>query len=167
MSDPLPGAARRQLGAGDSDDLVREEPLTIRIGAQQVLTMRTPGDDLHLAMGFLLSEGVIHAPDEIVRHEFRAGDPGELRADTIELFPRDTNTATVQGRLTRTHEIRSSCGICGLTDADELLETTAPLHPGAARYYREVGLLQGGQPSSAEAPSSGAEGTNGQATESE
>jgi TRAP-type uncharacterized transport system substrate-binding protein len=42
-----------------------------------------------------------------------------------------------------------------------------PLHPGAARYYREVGLLQGGQPSSAEAPSSGAEGTNGQATESE
>ena len=127
MTDAHPGSTRRELTAGDSDALVREEPLVIKIGEQQVLTMRTPGDDLHLAIGFLLSEGAIASVDDIERHEITAGDPTELRADTIELFARKSATASLQGRLTRTHEIRTSCGICGLTDPDELLETTPPL----------------------------------------
>lgn len=136
-TDPPPGAARRALDQGDDDLLVREEPLLIKLGEQQVLTMRTPGDDFHLAVGFLASEGVIDRPDAIVRHEFTAGDPGVLRADTIELFSSDTTSTQVEGRLTRTHEIRSSCGICGLTDPDELLEETRPLLPGVPRITTE------------------------------
>ena len=113
--------------------MVREEPLLIRLGDQQVLTMRTPGDDFHLALGFLASEGVIDDSAVIERHEFTPGDPANLRADTIELFAKTAGDVRVAGRLTRTHEVRSSCGICGLTDADELLEETLPLLPGVAR----------------------------------
>ena len=49
------------------DYLVGEEPLEIRIGARPIsVTMRTPGHDLELAAGFLLSEGVINGSDQIV-----------------------------------------------------------------------------------------------------
>src|SRR4026209_1096034 len=48
------------------DDLTIEEPLEIRIGRKTVATtMRTPGSDEELAAGFLLSEGIIRAADEI------------------------------------------------------------------------------------------------------
>src|SRR5947208_14647012 len=48
------------------DDLTIEEPLEIRIGRKTVATtMRTPGHDEELAAGFLLSEGIIRASDEI------------------------------------------------------------------------------------------------------
>ncbi len=100
---------------------------------QQVLTMRTPGDDLHLGIGFLLSEGVISKADDVEKHSFAAGDPKELRADTLTLHLRDQAKAQVSGRLTRTHEIRSSCGICGLTDPDALLEDFKPLLSGVPR----------------------------------
>ena len=130
---PPPGATRRRLTSGDEDYLVGEEPLLIKVAGQQVLTMRTPGHDLDLALGFLLSEGVITSADAVTGHEFTAGDPGELRADTIEVALRSAGDAAVQGRLTRTHEIRSSCGICGLTDPDELLEDTRALLPGVPR----------------------------------
>ncbi len=124
------GSARRELTGGEEDFLIREEPLLIKVEDQQVLTMRTPGDDLHLAVGFLLSEGVIQRAEDIEDHRFTAGDPRRLRADTIELHPATSSRATIRGRLTRTHEIRSSCGICGLTDPDDLLESTPPLLPG-------------------------------------
>jgi FdhD protein len=127
------GSVRRQLVDGEEDSLIREEPLLIKVDDQQVLTMRTPGDDLNLALGFLLSEGVIQRVDDIERHTFTAGDPGELRADTIELHTHERSRGEIRGRLTRTHEIRSSCGICGLTDPNELLETTPPLLPGLPR----------------------------------
>ena len=131
--EPPPGASLRRLAGGDEDRLVAEEPLLIKVATQQVMTMRTPGQDLDLALGFLLSEGVITTADAVTGHEFTAGDPGELRADTIELELRSLGDATIQGRLTRTHEIRSSCGICGLTDPDELLEDTRALLPGVPR----------------------------------
>ena len=133
MSDPTDndnGYLVRRLFDGSEDRLVREEPLTIQVADHPVLTMRTPGDDLHLALGFLLSEGVIDAVTDVTEHRFLPGNPQDLKADTIVLHLADADRARIQGRLTRTHEIRSSCGICGLTDADELLESTTPLLPG-------------------------------------
>ena len=48
------------------DALAVEEPFEIRVdGAPVVVTMRTPGDDLDLAMGFLLTEGLLPGPDAI------------------------------------------------------------------------------------------------------
>ena len=70
------GAAHRRLTTGDEDLLVREEPLLITVGGQQLITMRTPGDDFHLALGFLLSEGVIDAADDVLDHQFTPGEAG-------------------------------------------------------------------------------------------
>ena len=127
------GAAHRRLTTGDEDLLVREEPLLITVGGQQLITMRTPGDDLHLALGFLLSEGVIEAADDVLDHRLTPGLVEALRADEIELRVRDASVDKAKSRLTRTHEIGSSCGICGLTDPDELLEDMRPLLPGVPR----------------------------------
>src|SRR5437868_12789154 len=50
------------------DDLTIEEPLEIRIGRKTVaVTMRTPGQDEDLALGFLLSEGLIRSSDQVAR----------------------------------------------------------------------------------------------------
>ncbi|MHC4515429.1 MAG: formate dehydrogenase accessory sulfurtransferase FdhD [Planctomycetota bacterium] len=131
------GYVDRRMPDGSEDRLVREEPLTIQVADHSVLTMRTPGDDLHLALGFLLSEGVIDTVADVTEHRFLAGDAKKLQADTIVLHLADVGRARIEGRLTRTHEIRSSCGICGLTDADELLESTTPLLPGVPKVTGE------------------------------
>ncbi len=128
----------RRLSDGSEDRLVREEPLLIQVADHSVLTMRTPGDDLHLAVGFLLSEGVIDAAADVTEHRFLPGDTQKLRADTIVLHLANADRVRIEGRLTRTHEIRSSCGICGLTDADELLESTTPLLPGVPQVTRDL-----------------------------
>lgn len=128
-----PGAAACKLHDGRDDQLAREEPLLIQVDDQQLLTMRTPGDDLALAVGFLLSEGVVDEAAAVLGHEILPGEPTELRADTIRIQVRDSAQAEAKGRLTRTHEIRPSCGICGLTDPEELLEDTRPLLPGTPK----------------------------------
>jgi FdhD protein len=52
------------------DRLAVEEPLEIRVGAETLaVTMRTPGHDFDLAAGWLLAEGIVSRPDEIVRFE--------------------------------------------------------------------------------------------------
>jgi FdhD/NarQ family len=63
----LPGAAgRAAAAAARSDMLAAEEPLGIRVGGTALtMTMRTPGDDLELAAGFLVSEAVISSPADI------------------------------------------------------------------------------------------------------
>src|SRR5204863_8433586 len=56
------------------DTLAAEEPLEIRLdGAPLAVTMRTPGDDFDLAAGFLVSEGVLTAPDQLRTIRYCAG----------------------------------------------------------------------------------------------
>jgi len=92
-----------RLPAGDHerDRVAVEEPLEIRIGGEPVaVTMRTPGHDEELALGFCLSEGL--AP-------VAAGLPADLAANTVEVdapgFDLD--------RLRRSFYTSSSCGVCG------------------------------------------------------
>ena len=55
------------LGQAAEDFLSREEPLEIRVKGESVaVTMRTPGHDEELALGFLLSEGVIDVPGDVL-----------------------------------------------------------------------------------------------------
>ena len=52
-----------------------EEPLEIRLGVLSFsVTMRTPGDDFDLVAGFLVSEGVIWSPDQLISLRFCAGE---------------------------------------------------------------------------------------------
>jgi len=87
---------------GEIEDVVAvEEPLEIRIGGRPVaVTMRTPGHDEELALGFALSEG-LRATD--------ARPTDDLAANTVELEAPGFDP----GGLARSFYTSSSCGVCG------------------------------------------------------
>ena len=91
-----------RVPVGATEDVVAvEEPLEIRInGSPVAVTMRTPGHDEELALGFALSEGL--RPRE-------ARLPDDLAANTVELQAPDFDAA----RLARSFYTTSSCGVCG------------------------------------------------------
>ncbi len=137
-SAPLPphGTVARTRPCGTGDLLVREEPLLLRIHDSQLLTMRTPGQDKDLALGFLVGEGIVAGAGGVAAMEFVAGDATQLRPDEMRIRLARAPDAAVRGRLARTHEIRSSCGACGLTDPQQMLEDMPPLLPGVPRVNR-------------------------------
>src|SRR5204862_2988074 len=88
-------------GATDDDVVAVEEPLEIRIdGKPLAVTMRTPGNDEELALGFCISEGI---PARCARL------PDDLAANTIEVDAAEFDRARVQ----RSFYTSSSCGVCG------------------------------------------------------
>jgi FdhD protein len=106
---------------GRSDLIAVEEPLEIRVdGRALTVTMRTPGHDEELALGFLYGEGLIGDPRA-------AGPPADLAANAIE----------VAGPLLRDPGARrfytsSSCGVCGKGALEEVAVHSKPLSPGPA-----------------------------------
>jgi FdhD protein len=94
---------------GVADEVAIEEPLEIRVdGTPLAVTMRTPGHDEELALGFLYGEGLIDGPRP-------AGPTDDFAANIIE----------VQGPLTREPGRRSfyttsSCGVCGKGALEEV-----------------------------------------------
>ena len=92
---------RLPAGATERDRVAVEEPLEIRIGGKPVaVTMRTPGHDEELALGFCLSEG-------LQPHEARL--PADLAANTVDVDAPGFDPA----RLQRSFFTSSSCGVCG------------------------------------------------------
>ena len=92
---------RLPAGATERDRVAVEEPLEIRIGGRPVaVTMRTPGHDEELALGFCLSEGL--QPRE-------ARLPEDLAANTVEVDAPGFDPAGLQ----RSFYTSSSCGVCG------------------------------------------------------
>jgi FdhD protein len=104
---------------GAPDAVAVEEPLEIRVGrAPLAVTMRTPGEDEELALGFLYGEGLIDSPRP-------AGLSEDLAANVIE----------VEGPLLRDPGARrfyttSSCGVCGKGAIEEVTVHCAPLPDG-------------------------------------
>ena len=143
MSEPRPPTrhiATRQIVAvrGEGlevrdDRIVGEAPLEIRAhgpGQEPVavaVTMRTPGHEAELAVGFLRTEGLIDGP-EVVSAE--PGDPGTLNQpdDTVVVrLSRPFDDAAVAER----HFIATaSCGICGKASIDEIAVRCDPLPDG-------------------------------------
>jgi len=101
---------------GVEDAVAIEEPLEIRVdGAALAITMRTPGHDEELALGFLYGEGLIDGVRE-------AGPTEDLANNTIE----------VSGPLTCDPGVRrfyttSSCGVCGKGALEEVAVLSAPV----------------------------------------
>jgi FdhD protein len=131
-AEPVDGGARRRLAAGRDDWLVREEPLLMVVHGQQLLTMRTPGRDADLATGFLLGEGIIGAGADIAELVAKPATD-ERTADELHVALHRPPNDLGRARLARTHEIRSSCGVCGLADPQTILEATPPLLPGVPK----------------------------------
>jgi FdhD protein len=93
------------------DYLAAEEPLEIRVGGRSLsVTMRTPGDDEELAVGFLLTEGIIQRREQIAAIE-RADKTKGPACNTINIELRDCDFEL--GQLQRNFFAASSCGICG------------------------------------------------------
>lgn len=112
-----------------TDDVAVEEPLEIQIcgaaaeesAAKSVsITMRTPGDDTDLALGFLFTEAIITSRDQVasVQHCGEADpDTGLRNVIRVELRP---GVHVDLGRLQRHFYTTSSCGVCGKSSLEAL-----------------------------------------------
>jgi FdhD protein len=113
------GAHATVRADGFEDEVAVEEPLEIRAGGRALaVTMRTPGHDEELALGFLHGEGLIDGARE-------ASPPADLAANTVE----------VEGPLLREPSARSfftssSCGVCGKGALEEVAVHAAPVAGG-------------------------------------
>jgi FdhD protein len=107
------------------DTLAVEEPLEIRVnGSALVVTMRTPGDDVDLAHGFLLAEGVIGAPSDVV--SARHCVDSDLNVLDVRLAP---GVRLPTGR--RNFVATSACGVCGKESIDDVrTRSRFPLEAG-------------------------------------
>lgn len=113
-----------------------EEPLEIRLnGDSLAVTMRTPGQDEELAVGFLFTEGLIQSRRDL--REAGTLQPEENRiglqlAKELEYSP---------SSLQRYGTIQASCGICGTTSIEDILKRHAALPPEASPRVPESRLL--------------------------
>jgi FdhD protein len=131
------GAATR------ADFLAAEEPLGIRVdGTALTLTMRTPGDDLELAAGFLLSEGVVRAPGDIAAIKLCDGTScghgdhdGMGNIADVALAP----GVTLAPGARRNFMTTSACGVCGKASIEDICVLPEnPLAADGARFAPTV-----------------------------
>lgn len=140
MSFPAHGPVRhvttrrrvKHLVAGDAvtrpETLVVEEPLEIRVnGTAVTVTMRTPGADIELAQGFLLTEGVIAERDDVLAIRYCAGR-GENNAYNVLDVTLAAGVQPPDLDVTRNFYTTSSCGVCGKAslDAVRMISRFAP-----------------------------------------
>lgn len=131
------------------DDISGEEPLELRLrygvsGQRKSkalsVTMRTPGDDFSLAVGFLVSEGIISARGDI--HDIRCLPPFVFENQTsnvveIELSP---TTEFDLSRLQRNFYTTSSCGVCGKSSLAAVQTAVTQTNPGLLADGVGIGL---------------------------
>ena len=120
---------------GGEEYMAAEEPLEMRIGGRPfTVTMRTPGDDFDLVSGHLAAEGILGAPDDVVRMKFCSADngctstaytDGELSLAFADGDPLNIVDVTLapgvelpEERLRRSSFVSSACGVCGKTSID-------------------------------------------------
>ena len=128
------------------DSLAAEEPMEIRLiyrrtGTERVkrlaVTMRTPGDDAALAVGFLVGEGVVRQPEDVA----------EVFATPLQSGQTDPNVIVVRlssgvtfdaSRLERHVFTTSSCGVCGKASLEAIRVLRGPALPDGPRLAPEV-----------------------------
>ncbi|MEO6529988.1 MAG: formate dehydrogenase accessory sulfurtransferase FdhD [Specibacter sp.] len=124
--------------------LAVEEPLEIRLGHDSFsVTMRTPGDDFDLVAGFLLSEGIIFEPGQLISLRFCAGEDengvqtfnvveAQLRPDVAMPLPAAQRHVTTS----------SACGICGTASIDAVHKSSHfPMATAVAEPLISAGVL--------------------------
>ena len=114
--------ARRRAQHVTADDAVTrpetlavEEPLEIRLNGKPItVTMRTPGSDIELAQGFLLTEGVITHRDDVLAARYCNGpEPDSTNTYNVLDVTLTPDLATPDVDITRNFYTTSSCGVCG------------------------------------------------------
>lgn len=123
-----------------TDELVVEEPLEIRIGKEPlVVTMRTPGHDEDLAAGFLLSEGVVRARQDVRRlvHSPLTNSHGNILTVTLSAHAKFSPESTRHFGT-----ISTSCGLCGKTSIESIHRQFSPIDVHRAVRIEESKLLE-------------------------
>ncbi len=143
MSEPANPDAVREVArtriegasaARGEDRVACEEPLEIRVnGAPLAVVMRTPGDDLDLVAGFLITERIVANFAEIASlHHASAARDAEA-ADNEVRATLASGAAFDAERLRRNLYASSSCGVCGKASLEQVLASAPPL-TDAARF---------------------------------
>lgn len=143
----------RKISAGNvvegNDSVAVEEPLEIRISWQGeragdvagretrnvAVTMRTPGHDAELAVGFLFTEGLIRSAGEVAD---LITEPGHNRVTVVLGSPPDLESAALE----RNFYMTSSCGVCGKASIDAI-KTHAQYAPAGPDLRIDASLLVG------------------------
>jgi FdhD protein len=116
-----------------TDEVVTEEPLQIKAqGPGQALrdvaiTMRTPGNDFELAVGYLVGEGALRAEDRV--REVRYCDVGDGRPQLYNVVTVEASTPLPESLFGRSNVVGASCGACGKTSIDQLRVDAEPIPP--------------------------------------
>ena len=113
-----PGSVRRP------DALAVEEPLELRVGGEPVVTtMRTPGHDVDLALGWLLGEGLLADVDDVAAamHCTDTDESGSPTFNVLELTLR-AGVAPLDLTGRRTFGVTSACGVCGSASIDAVMD---------------------------------------------
>jgi FdhD protein len=121
-----------------TDDLAIEEPLEIQVlfgpaGARETktisITMRTPGHDRELAVGFLVGEGLLRSPDQLESVASRGPRFGAARLQNSVQVALRPGVPLDLKRLERNCYTTSSCGVCGKTSMEALKLNFFPALP--------------------------------------
>ncbi len=127
-----PSARRRVLRLRDGrveerpDFLAAEEPLEVRLGGERVaVTMRTPGHDTELAVGFLVGEGIV-SPAAVAGVTECRSEEGDGGVADVRLRPGARASAGWQRNFYAT----SSCGVCGKASIDAIRVSAGPVADG-------------------------------------
>lgn len=117
------------------DRIAGEEPMAIRVAGpgqapvDVAVTMRTPGHDDELAVGFLVSEGLL-VPEDLVGLTVEVGHPGEVATPENELTVRIRRPFDPAAVPARSFVASASCGICGKASLDDVVLRCDALPPG-------------------------------------
>jgi FdhD protein len=131
------------------EQLTVEEPFEVRIDGQSLaVIMRTPGHDPELALGFLLTEGIIQHADAVIKIETALDADGLPLPNVLNIVLNQVvnqcELPTSEQRQAATFErhfaVSSSCGLCGKNSIADLMVSTPPLeadtiHITAATLY--------------------------------
>jgi FdhD protein len=124
-------------GGHDEDTLAVEEPLAIRIatGTQRqhlAVTMRTPGDDAELAVGWLFAEGVVTDRAEIADISWCARDLGRQDHNAVTVTLRGDALPDLSS-FDRLGPVTSACGVCGKRSVDAVMAAATGRAAGHTR----------------------------------
>lgn len=121
-----PGGTGRVTASARADLLAGEEPLGIRVdGTALTMTMRTPGDDVELAAGFLVGEAIVRGRDDITAMKICDGttcghvDHSDEEIGNIVDIALAPGVAVTSGAR-RSFMTTSACGVCGKTSIDDI-----------------------------------------------
>lgn len=129
---------QKGVRANANDLLAVEEPLEIRLNyfskgdyreKSLAVTMRTPGNDFELALGFLLTEGIVRTPDEVDYIRYCESDVPEEALGNIVRVRLKASIEPELEKLERNFYMSSSCGVCGKASIDSIKSQSCPVLP--------------------------------------